>query len=202
MRKLGCVASAFLSIPAGIVIGIAAAYIAPWWGVCHSEQAVPIMLFAYSIGSGVSFFAIYLRSAGFLRSFFAAIAVTIIAFIPPAMAVPGLIYVPDESRRKHTIEDIRKIGTAIDSYRIDHGDYPVARDVDTLAAKLGGYGDSIPRRDGWGNPFLVNVEAKTYEVRSCGACGAVDRAGEKHEYRYEDDLVFRDGAFVNRDVSF
>jgi len=202
MRKPGCVASAFLSIPAGIVIGIAAAYIAPWWGVCRSDQAMRIMLFAYSIGTGVSFFAIYLRSAGFLRSFFAAIAMMIIAFIPPAIALPGLSFASDESRRKHTIDDIRKMASAIDAYRVDHADYPPAHDLDTLAAKLRRYGDPIPRRDGWGNPFLIKVELKTYEVRSRGACGAVDRAGEKHQYRYEDDLVLRDGAFVNRDLYF
>ena len=72
----GCVASAFLSIPAGIVIGIAATYIAPYWGVCRSDQATRIMLFTYSIGCGVSFFAMYLRSGGFLRSFFFAVLVT------------------------------------------------------------------------------------------------------------------------------
>lgn len=155
-----------------------------------------ILLFAYSIGSGVSFFAIYLRSGGFLRSFFAAIAVMIIAFIPPGIAVPGLLHAQDNSRRKQTTEDIRKMGTAIEAYGTDHLVYPVARDVETLAAKLRSYGDPISRRDGWGNPFLVNVQATTYEVQSCGACGAVDQAGEKHEYPYEDDLVFRDGAFV------
>jgi len=158
-----------------------------------------IWLFAYSIGSGAAFFAMYLRSGGFVRSFFAAIAVTIIAFIPPAVALPGLIYAPDESKRRHTTEDIQKIGTAIESYRVDHAEYPVARDFDTLAAKLRGYGDPMPRRDGWGNPFVVNVQAKTYEVRSCGACGAVDRVGEKHPYLYEEDIVFRDGAFLNPD---
>ena len=200
MRKPGCVPSAFLSIPAGIVIGIAATYIAPYWGVCRSDQAMRIMLFTYSIGSGVSFFAIYLRSGGFLRSFFAAIAVMIIAFIPAGIALAGLTNAPDAARRKHTTEDIRKMATAIEAYKTDHPEYPVARDVDALAAKLRGYGDPISRRDGWGNPFLVNVQAKTYEVRSCGACGAIDRTGEKHQYRYEDDLVFRDGAFVDPDV--
>ncbi len=162
------------------------------------------MVFAFSIGSGVSFFAMYLRSDGLLRSFFAAIAVLIIAFIPPAIAVPGLLYAPDHSKRKQSTEDIRKIGRAIEAYQTDHLDYPVARDVETLAAKLRGYGDHIPRRDGWGNPFLVNEQAKTYEVRSCGACGAVDQPGEKHVYRsvFEDDLVLRDGAFVNPGILF
>lgn len=203
MRKPGCVASALLSIPAGIVIGIAASYIAAYWGVCRSHhQAASILLFAYAIGCGVSFLAMYLRSAGFLRSFFGAIAVMIIAFIPPAIALPGLEGSLDVSRRKQTTVDIQKMGDAIEAYKVDHADYPVARDVDTLAAKLRGYGDPIPRRDGWGNPFLVNVQAKTYEVRSCGACGAVDRPGETHLYlnEYENDLVFRDGLFVNRDV--
>ena len=75
--------------------------------------------------------------------------------------------------------DLRSIGTAIESFSIDHNVYPV-QDRDLLPVELirdglsPTYIRTVPLVDAWGNQFLMWGTEEEYVVMSLGADGEPD----------------------------
>lgn len=67
---------------------------------------------------------------------------------------------------------LRRIGTAIESYRIDYNVYPTR-----LEALAPDYIDQVPLRDPFGRLFLADLHDTTYSVSSLGRDGAPGGAG-------------------------
>jgi hypothetical protein len=86
---------------------------------------------------------------------------------------------PKAPPTKQAMADLRSIGTAIESFAVDNDSYPGPtkglQPIDVLASDLEPiYIRSLPRLDGWGHPYLVWSDSKTYLVVCGGADGVLD----------------------------
>lgn len=72
-------------------------------------------------------------------------------------------------RAKQTMGDMRTVATAIESYQIDHDEYPRINDIGVLVSMLEPtYVKSLPVTDGWGTPFIVRSDGRDYVIQSAG----------------------------------
>lgn len=53
------------------------------------------------------------------------LGIALIAGLIGAIAVPNLLNAIQRGKRKRTLGDIRRVATAVESYAVDHGSYPV-----------------------------------------------------------------------------
>lgn len=108
------------------------------------------------------------------------IVVAIIGIIA-AIAIPNLMNAMDRGRQKRTMADMRTIGTACETYAIDHSHYPTAG-AGPLGTGPGGivsqhleprYLRRTPENDGWGSPLQWNADpaGSCYTVLSYGKGG-------------------------------
>lgn len=75
-------------------------------------------------------------------------------------------------RRLTTLRGLRRTGAAIEDYRLDHRRYPDADSFDGLEMLVTtGYLDTLPARDGWGNPVRGVSSATGYALCSGGTDG-------------------------------
>lgn len=87
---------------------------------------------------------------------------------------------PKVSPTKQAMADLRTIGTAIESFAVDNDRYPGPtmglQTIDAFSGDLESiYIRRLPRLDGWGYPYLVWSDTRTYFAISTGADGALDR---------------------------
>jgi len=106
--------------------------------------------------------------------------VVVILGILGALIVPNLISRPDEARVQAAISDIAQVGTALDLYRLDNGNYPSTdQGLEALVSAPSGFPEarnwsqdgylkSVPK-DPWGETYLYFSEERNYEVYSYGA---------------------------------
>ena len=106
--------------------------------------------------------------------------VVVILGILGALIVPNLISRPDEARVQAALSDIAQIGTALDLYRLDNGNYPSTdQGLEALVSEPSGFPEarrwnqdgylkSVPE-DPWGETYLFFSEDRDYEVYSYGA---------------------------------
>ncbi len=115
--------------------------------------------------------------------------------------------------QRRTMADLRSLGTAIESFSIDHNVYPV-QDRDLLPVELIQhelspiYIRTAPLVDGWGNEFLMWGTEEEYVVMSLGADGLPDQYygfvnGDAEAFPFKgatddpsDDVIFANGQFV------
>ncbi len=102
---------------------------------------------------------------------------------------PDLFGAVDRGRQKRTLTDMRTLANALTGYREATGGYPDATSIETLADAIAGT-SPLPRRDGWGNLYLVDSSRGSFTIVSCGKCGIADG---------RDRTAFTDGA--TRDVA-
>ena len=135
-----------------------------------------------------------------------------VAGIVAAVFIPNFLDALQKAKSKRTVADVRLIGTAVESYRVDHdGDVPAVRSIDELAAVLEPeYLVTVPRTDGWKQPFVYvcwSPEADpercdSYRLASGGRDGELEQdLGDYEEGSfattdYDADIVYGDGAFV------
>jgi type II secretory pathway pseudopilin PulG len=138
-----------------------------------------------------------------------AVAVVLLGFVALllAVAVPDLHDAVQRGRQKRAMSDLRSIGTAVESYAVDHGFHPSASSIVELALVVEPeYIRQLPRADGWGTSyrfeswsvrdgFLVPGGATDYAVRSAGSDGAWDHDlvwdYQPGSFRsFEQDIVF------------
>jgi len=105
----------------------------------------------------------------------------------------------DLSRSSRTMVDLRSMAMTIEAYHIDHGFLPSAASAAALAEIVEPvYIRELPRRDGWGNLFVVSSGATGYTIGSGGKDGGapymVGAGGPLDDFN--DPIVLIDGEFV------
>jgi general secretion pathway protein G len=132
--------------------------------------------------------------------------------IVAAILVPNFLDALQKAKQKRTMGDLRNLGTAIESYRVDEGEAPPADSVAGLTEYLvPTYLESVPETDGWENPIRyvcwsedpVIGGCTTYRLVSGGRDGVLEHEdlqayGEAPfpPTDYDRDLVLADGYFV------
>jgi hypothetical protein len=108
--------------------------------------------------------------------------------------LPNLLIMIQKSKSSHTAADMRAIGTALGSYWVDYGHYPVSPpDVFSTLDNLGYYTGAT--NDGWGHElFYHSNDGTTYTLTSYGKDGK--KGGCDDGYEWECDIIYCDGQFV------
>src|SRR4029077_4093020 len=90
------------------------------------------------------------------------IVVAIIGIIA-AIAIPNLLNALDRGKQKRTLGDIRALAVAIESYAVDHSQFPTATDLPGLHAILDPiFIKQIPMTDGWSHDLIATSTASGY----------------------------------------
>ena len=123
-----------------------------------------------------------------------------------AIAIPNFVTAKQRAMQKRTMADMRVVAGALERFAADKRLYPHGVAVGQFAPNLEPeYGESLPRVDAWGTPFL-------YECWPSGACMnyALASAGKDKSFQhaslrnyaagattnFDDDIVMVDGRFV------
>ncbi len=130
----------------------------------------------------------------------------VILGIVAAIAIPNLLLAKDKVATRKTIQDMKTLSLAMETYMLDHGHYPASTSADDLAAVLqqGQSGTPLPTCDAWGHPFIVEVQPGVahYCIISMGQNG-IREAQEPYSALPPDnpgrgaDIVFVDGSLVS-----
>jgi hypothetical protein len=124
----------------------------------------------------------------------------------------GSYYWPDEPgvKERRTMADLRSIGTAVESFSVDHDLFPgptgELSDARVIEAQLEPiYIRTMPESDAWGRPLLYWSDTSFYYIVSTGADGLLDmeyptrmpaELGLGATTEPEADIVFANGQFV------
>ena len=109
---------------------------------------------------------------------------------------------PDEGERVAvTMSKLRTLATVIESYSIDHDEYPrVPRgSVESLRGLVEPtYIKTLPVDDGWGHPMevIISDDAQEYWLVSRGSDGLPGGPRQGRLQRTEDDIIFSTGSFL------
>ena len=121
-------------------------------------------------------------------------------------------YAKERETQANTVENIRRLATAIEQYSMDHPDVgpPRAADIEELMNILEETEILLDRdliKDGWGNLLIYQydpVDFRTYTVMSYGSDGAPGPDIEPDEYgnrtltKLEEDIIWFNGIFTQR----
>jgi general secretion pathway protein G len=143
------------------------------------------------------------------------IVVAIIGILA-AIAIPNLLTAMQRSKQKRTMADMRSIATAWEARATDTNGYNAAgwsatpvtfAQVSAVLAPT--YIRQFPDKDGWGNSWILAVDAEwgaadttaaqRYRVQSTGRDGASDYAETDDVVKTTDfdcDIVYENGNFV------
>lgn len=122
--------------------------------------------------------------------------------IVAAIAIPNFLVATERARQVRTVADMRQLGIALETYRLDHGDFPAAADATELFGLLEpDYGAALPREDGWRHPYryAARTGGRPFLLSSGGKDGAFDGAApaESRATHYFDcDIVLTSGGFL------
>jgi len=124
------------------------------------------------------------------------VVVAIIGIIA-GIAIPNLLNAVDKGKQKRTISDLRAIGTAIESYAVDVGNYPVSADLATLKTLIDPYMIvNIPLIDAWQNPMQQQSSPLAYTIYSQGKDGTGSNCASGYTSQFTDEICFTGGRFV------
>ena len=127
-----------------------------------------------------------------------ALLLVMVVGIVAAIAIPNLLNAINRGRQKRTVADIGRLGTAVESYAVDHDRYPAGavslEELDRFLIPT--YLDALPAGDGWEHPLELEVGETTYRIVSLGRDGQVGPRPGGITTDYDDDIVFEDGQFV------
>ncbi len=92
------------------------------------------------------------------------------------MVAPNLFNQADSARRDAVLSQISSLGSALDAYRLDMGQYP--DDLEQLVRNRGGRGSwngpylrgDVPL-DPWGNAYVYDSDGRNFTLKSYGADG-------------------------------
>ena len=128
-----------------------------------------------------------------------------------AIAIPNLLNAVQRGKQKRTMGDMRALATAIEAYHVDNGAFPSAACAagvfSTAGSALGDtsftlltptYITQSPKRDGWGEFLLYNVDAgrANYNIRSHGRDKSADGATCGTTTDFNDDILYSNGTFL------
>jgi hypothetical protein len=106
----------------------------------------------------------------------------------------------DKAKQKSTMADMRTVGRAIESYRVDNGILPDdSGGILPLATVLVPYQSSVvPTEDHWRNLYGYETDLNgNYTIQSFGKDG-VDGVDITYATRFsfDDDIIFCNGLFI------
>lgn len=92
------------------------------------------------------------------------------------MVAPNLFNQADGARRDAVLSQISSLGSALDAYRLDVGQYPdslegLVRNTSGRATWNGPYLRGDVPNDPWGNPYVYSSTGRDYTLMSYGADG-------------------------------
>ena len=124
------------------------------------------------------------------------LVVMIILAILAAFAIPRVLNRTEDARRARALSDIKTLGTALDMYKADNGDYPTTEQgLDSL--RVAPTSDPAPKNwngpylkepitaDPWGTPYVYlspgeNNQAD-YDIAAMGADGQPGGTGKNED---------------------
>ena len=135
------------------------------------------------------------RNAGF--TLLEILVVVVILGIVGAIVVPNIIGQPDRARVEAAQTDIRRLGSALDVYRLDNFQYPSSEQgLDALVSKPSGFPEpknynpegyvkKIPT-DPWGSKYIYEKDDVGFRLFSMGADGQEGGEGMNADIKYAD----------------
>ena len=158
------------------------------WGVVQNLRSL------YVLPDGTRFLALLLPVAAYVvlerawvtrrpaGTIARALVLLILILIPVGIVTPGLEGVFLRKRQKDSMMNMRAIGVAIEVYAVNHGHYPIT------PGEIAGFSTTLPGKDAWGRPFLLDLSTTSYTILSRGF----------DPKRPDDDIVYRDGQFIRQ----
>jgi general secretion pathway protein G len=132
-----------------------------------------------------------------------------------AIAIPNLLTAISKAKQKRTLLDIKTIAVAWEARATDTNRYNAAGGIDGVSVPLGistlagalepTYSRSIPKRDGWGKPFVCYIDsdwgastpASRYVIVSGGSDGIVsDSPATGAFHNFDCDIIYSNGQFI------
>lgn len=130
------------------------------------------------------------------------IVVAIIAILAMIMT-PNLLTAIQKAKLKATMEDMRNVGMAVDSYMTDWGHAVEGGDLNTLNRYLNPfYTKRLARNDAWGRAYTYTALADEYSISSGGKDGVITMTnGTIYDPPtqlgdFARDLIYSSGAFT------
>lgn len=128
--------------------------------------------------------------------------VLVVLGIIAAIAVANLLAALDKGKQKRTMMELRTISSAVETYHIDRGIYPIGNTIGVLEAAISpDYLKTMTTRDAWNNSLQYNdggTSGQGYTIGSGGKNGGplnfVGAGGPTT--RYDDAIIITDGAFA------
>ncbi len=117
----------------------------------------------------------------------------------PSLILPTPTPTPsiDIEKARATLNNMREIMVACETYGVDNGEYPSAKGVEELARLAPDYIGVLPTTDFWGNTIEVFSSPNGYEIRSFGRDGKRDTAPPSGPMsNYDADIVITDGGLA------
>lgn len=121
-----------------------------------------------------------------------------------AIAIPNFMTALQRSRQKRAMADLRAMAQAVEAYNADEHRYP--DDYDLTRAVMPKYTKDLPWKDPWEQTYRYQCwpagACKHYAVGSPGADQKFERymmqeyTTEKRTVDFDDDIVLRDGKFL------
>ena len=92
---------------------------------------------------------------------------------------------------------LRKLATLTESFRNEHGFYPLASNITELNDALGQSSGRWSREDGWARDFVFRYDKSSYTIISLGRDGALqpDPPGGKTG-DMDADIIYSMGRFI------
>ena len=133
-----------------------------------------------------------------------------------AIAIPNLLTAISKAKQKRTLLDIKTIAIAWEARATDVNRYNAAGGIDGVSMPLGisslagalepTYSKSIPKRDGWGKPFVCFIDAdwgatapaSRYVIVSGGSDGIISPAQTAGPFsNFDCDIIYSNGQFIS-----
>ena len=133
-----------------------------------------------------------------------------------AIAIPNLLTAISKAKQKRTLLDIKTIAVAWEARATDMNRYNAAGGIDGVSIPLGisslatalepTYSRNIPKRDGWGKPFICYIDtdwgasapASRYVIVSGGSDGIIsDTTTPGPFHSFDCDIIYSNGQFIS-----
>lgn len=120
-----------------------------------------------------------------------------IIFLLALILIPVMVSAIQKSRQRTTMAEMRTIGTALGTYRIDSNYFPAGVDITQLEAILTPeYMAVLNTQDGWNRHFSYSGTPNSYSIESFGRDGVDGMNITSHTSDVWDlDIMLSNGSF-------